>query len=81
MLRAKGSQGRAAVSLAVEAGAETPVVVQDAKVLPVVTRGAEALCSMGMGESEVSPNARPVRAECATPRVALSRQGLDARTG
>ena len=33
-------------------------MVQDAKVLPVVTRGAEALCSMGMGESEVSPIAR-----------------------
>jgi hypothetical protein len=34
-----GSQGRSEVSLAVEAGAETPVVVQDAKVLTVGYKG------------------------------------------
>ena len=37
--RSMGSQGRSEVSLAVEAGAETPVVVQDAKVLTVGHKG------------------------------------------
>src|SRR6516162_6458446 len=39
----------------VEAGAETPVVVQDAKVLVAGCKGARPLpCSMGPGRAEVS---------------------------
>ena len=57
-----GSQGRGEVSLAVEAGAETPVVVQDAKVLTVGHKGrGEPFIRWGWGRAEVSPIARSGR--------------------
>src|SRR5690606_5758476 len=56
-----------------EAGAATPVVVQDAKVLTVVARGAEALCLMGPGRAAISPG------RDATAKRCLSRGGFDTR--
>jgi hypothetical protein len=74
-----GSPRESEVSLAVAAGAETPVVVQDAKVLPVGHKGRESPLFDGDGGERKSPRAAQA-ANRATSVVALSRQGLDARS-
>src|SRR4051794_7022467 len=58
----------------VEAGAETPVVVQDAKVPVAGCKGVRTTpCSMGPGRAEISLVAMQRRLRC------VSRDGLDAR--
>jgi hypothetical protein len=66
-----GSQGRSEVSLAVEAGAETPVVVQDAKVLTVGHKGrGQPFVRWGSGESGSLPDRA---AQAAAKRATMSR--------
>lgn len=65
-------KGRADISPLREAGAATPVVVQGAKALAVVARGADSPCLMGPGRAE-SPG------RDATAKRCLSRGGFDTR--
>ena len=53
-----GSPRESEVSIAVEAGAETPVVVQDAKVLPVGHKGRGSPLFDGDGGEPKSPRSR-----------------------